>query len=272
MGPLRVILLPGIVTPAEIAYGAFMGRFHPDVEPVAKDLEVYATPEPPEDYTLDVEVAGVLREADARGWKRFTSSGTRAGAQRLLAVAATIRSGLRALRCSSPPGPETGTSALPRRRSGASSAGSKASRPTSCRRSRASTSSRCPIPEPPPGDPPPWMARRPAGIRAINSAFQGAPSTAKRSATSIGPSTSRSAPSAIRLVRRDREAVEQRVPGLRARSVRGRHHFDPPHRSSPSAWRVAQASGSAPQPPLSASPTRPVSLSSSAVNHQTGME
>jgi hypothetical protein len=47
-----VILLPGIVLPAGLAYGALIPALGPDVVAVAKDLEVYTTPEPPEDYSL----------------------------------------------------------------------------------------------------------------------------------------------------------------------------------------------------------------------------
>ena len=49
------MLLPGIVLPAEPAYGALIEALGPDVEAVAKDLEVYATPEPPQDYSLELE-------------------------------------------------------------------------------------------------------------------------------------------------------------------------------------------------------------------------
>ena len=51
-----MILLPGIVLPVEPAYGALIAALGPDVEAVAKDLEVYATQEPPEDYSLEVEI------------------------------------------------------------------------------------------------------------------------------------------------------------------------------------------------------------------------
>ena len=50
------MLLPGIVLPAEPAYGALIEALGPDVEAVAKDLEVYATPEPPQDYSLELEI------------------------------------------------------------------------------------------------------------------------------------------------------------------------------------------------------------------------
>jgi hypothetical protein len=49
------------VLPVEPAYGALIAALGPDVEAVAKDLEVYATPEPPEDYSLGIEIAGVER-------------------------------------------------------------------------------------------------------------------------------------------------------------------------------------------------------------------
>ena len=59
-----------------------------DVEAVAKDLEIYASPEPPADYRLEVEIAGVLREADASDWDRFHLVGYSAGGAASLAFAA----------------------------------------------------------------------------------------------------------------------------------------------------------------------------------------
>ena len=84
---LGVILLPGIVTPAEPAYALLLAAL-PGVDAVAKDLEVYATPEPPEDYSLELEVDGVLREADVRGWERFHLVGFSGGGAVSLACAA----------------------------------------------------------------------------------------------------------------------------------------------------------------------------------------
>ena len=67
----RVVLLPGGVLPAEPAYMALLQAFGERVTAVAKDLEVYAGDRPPADYSLDTEVAGILREADAHGFDRF---------------------------------------------------------------------------------------------------------------------------------------------------------------------------------------------------------
>jgi pimeloyl-ACP methyl ester carboxylesterase len=84
----RALLLPGVVLPAALAYGALIGALGDDVDAVAKELELYAAPEPPADYSLDHEVAGVLREADARGWERFHLVGYSGGGAAALAVAA----------------------------------------------------------------------------------------------------------------------------------------------------------------------------------------
>src|SRR4029077_9236879 len=59
-----------------------------DVEAIAKDLEVYAGPEPPPGYTLDDEVTGVLRTARDAGFDRFHLVGYSAGGASSLAFAA----------------------------------------------------------------------------------------------------------------------------------------------------------------------------------------
>ena len=71
MPQYRVILLPGSVLPAELAYGGLLSALGSNVDALAKELEVYAASEPPLDDTLDVEVDGVLRESAALGWDRF---------------------------------------------------------------------------------------------------------------------------------------------------------------------------------------------------------
>ena len=44
MSVVRVILLPGIVLQAELAYGGLLAALSSDFETVAKDLEVYGAP------------------------------------------------------------------------------------------------------------------------------------------------------------------------------------------------------------------------------------
>jgi pimeloyl-ACP methyl ester carboxylesterase len=174
LSAIRLILLPGIVLPVEPAYGALIAALGSNVEAVAKDLEVYATPEPPEDYGLEVETAGVLREADARGWERFHLVGYSGGGAAALAFAAARPERLASLALLEP------AWAGNRDRSPAEKAiwleydrleGLPAEQfmPTFM---RLGLKPGVPLPAPPPGDPPPWMAKRPAGIVAIQRAFE----------------------------------------------------------------------------------------------------
>lgn len=71
MEPFNVVLLPGGVLPAELAYRGLVEALGPRANSVVKDLEVYAGDEPAADYSLDDEVEGVLRTAAAAGVDRF---------------------------------------------------------------------------------------------------------------------------------------------------------------------------------------------------------
>src|SRR5882724_2156686 len=87
MGP-RVILLPGGVMPAGLAYGPLLDALGDDVEAITKDLEVYAGPEPPPGYTLDHEIDGVLRTARDAGFESFHLVGYSGGGASSVAFAA----------------------------------------------------------------------------------------------------------------------------------------------------------------------------------------
>jgi pimeloyl-ACP methyl ester carboxylesterase len=80
------MLLPGAVLPAEQAYADLRSPLGPAVEAVAKNLELYAEDTPAADYSLDREVDGILREADARGWDQFHLVGYSAGGAAALAA------------------------------------------------------------------------------------------------------------------------------------------------------------------------------------------
>jgi pimeloyl-ACP methyl ester carboxylesterase len=174
LSAFRVILLPGIVLPAEPAYGALIAALGPEVEAVAKDLEVYATPEPPEDYSLELEIAGVLREADARGWERFHLVGYSGGGAASLAFAAARPERLESLALLEPAWAghwdlSPAENALWLKFDRLEGLPTEQFMPTFM---RLGLKPGVPLPPPPPGDPPPWMAKRPAGIRAITRAFK----------------------------------------------------------------------------------------------------
>src|ERR1700730_2724329 len=84
----QVILLPGGVMPAKLAYADLITALGSDVEPVAKELEMYAGHEPPPGYTLDTEVDGILRTSSEAGFDRFHLVGYSGGGASSIAFAA----------------------------------------------------------------------------------------------------------------------------------------------------------------------------------------
>jgi pimeloyl-ACP methyl ester carboxylesterase len=171
---LPVILLPGAVLPAETAYGALLAALGPDVEALAKDLEIYATPEPPEDYSIKVEIAAVLGEADARSWDRFHLAGYSAGGAAALAFAADQPERLASLALLEPawaghwdlsPAEEAFWLEFDR----IEGLPVEKLMPAFI---QLGIKHGVPLPAPPAGDPPPWMTNRPAGIKAFNRAFK----------------------------------------------------------------------------------------------------
>ena len=242
LSAFRVMLLPGIVLPAELAYGALIAALGPDVDAVAKDLEVYATPEPPDDYSLEIEIAGVLREADARGWERFHLVGYSGGGAASLAFAAARGDRLESLALLEPAWAGTwdlspAERALWVEQDGIEALPSELLMPSFM---RLQLRPGVPIPEPPPGDPPPWMAKRPAGIRAILRAFK--QHDLDRETLRVFDRPVYFALGA--LSNPDHyEEIAKRLAGVfrdfELEVFEDRHHFDPPHRVEPE--RVASS-------------------------------
>ena len=232
----RAILLPGVVLPAEPAYGALVDALGPDVEAVAKDLELYAMPEPPKDYGLEVEIAGVLREADARGWERFHLVGYSGGGAASLAFAATRPERLASLALLEPAwagnrdqSPVEKAVWLEHERLEGLPA--EQFMPAFM---RFGLKPGVPLPPPPPGDPPPWMAGRPAGIRALLRAFRQGELD-----RDVLRRFDRPAYFALgALSNPDQyEEIAKRLSGVfpdfELEVFEERHHFDPPHRIEP---------------------------------------
>ena len=83
-----VIFVPGSATPAAIVYGKVIPLISDTVQPVLKDLEVYAADAPPKDYAVNVEVEGIKSTADAAGAAQFHLVGGSAGGVYALEFAA----------------------------------------------------------------------------------------------------------------------------------------------------------------------------------------
>jgi pimeloyl-ACP methyl ester carboxylesterase len=236
VAPFRAILLPGSVLPGDLAYGSLVAALGSVTEAVVKELEVYATPEAPPDYTLDLEVGGVLRDADVRGWQRFHLVGYSGGGAAALAFAARHPERLARLAHLEPAWAGCWDLSPAEQALWREYDRLQALPPDQFMRAfmRLNVKPGVALPPPPPGDPPPWMAKRPGGIRAFMKTFE-------------TYELDRDA-----LVRLDRPvyfalgglsnpdqfgAVATRLsrvfPDFELEVFEERHHFDPPHRIEP---------------------------------------
>jgi pimeloyl-ACP methyl ester carboxylesterase len=241
MGP-RAIFLPGGVMPADLAYGPLLEALGDDVEAIAKDLEVYAGPEPPPGYTLDHEIDGVLRTARDAGFERFHLVGYSGGGASSVAFAAQHPERLLSLALLEPAW--MGTEGLdPEEQAVWQEFDRIATLPPEEMMPAFVANQLAPgvdPPPPPPGPPPSWMATRPAGLRAFLKAF---------SSSTFDVDRLRAFPEPVyfALGGRSNPAYYGRM-AERARAIfanftldvfEERHHFDPPHRIEPE--RTARA-------------------------------
>ena len=168
----RVVLLPGAVLPAEPAYAALLRALGERVHAVAKDLEVYAGEQPPPDFTLGTEAAGILREADAHGLDSFHLVGYSAGGASALAFTALHGERLLSLALLEPAW--AGNKRTPQEDALMERFRALDALPPAqfvAEFTRLQLAPGVEPPAPPEGPPPPWMAKRPAGIRAFLEAF-----------------------------------------------------------------------------------------------------
>jgi pimeloyl-ACP methyl ester carboxylesterase len=238
----HVLLLPGSVLPAELAYGALTAALAERADAVAKDLEVYATDEPPLGYSLDTEIDGVLREADQRGWARFHLVGYSGGGAVALAVAARDPERLLSLALLEPAWAgnsdlSTAEQELWKQYDELIGLPHEQFMPAFMRLNlRAGVEP----PERPDGPPPDWMRKRPAGINAFMTTFK---------TYSLDPDALRRFEQPVYfalggLSNPDQygeiaERLAGVFPDFTLEVFEERHHFDPPHRIEPE--RVAQS-------------------------------
>lgn len=236
MKPFRVILLPGSVLPAGPAYGRLLEILGPDVDAVAKDLELYNGDAPPPEWSLDTEADGVLREADSRGWNAFHLLGYSGGGAAALALAAKHPERLRSLALLEPAWAgnwdwSPAHTALWQRYGDLHDLPPEEFMPAFM---RLQVKPDAVLPPPPPGPPPSWMAKRPAGISAFLHAFN----TYQLERDSLA-----AFPKPVLFVLGGMSSPDEQgdnadrlsrvFPDFRLEVFPGRHHFDPPHRAEP---------------------------------------
>ncbi len=228
-----VILLPGGVMPAQLAYGALVEELGGDVDAVAKELEIYSGPEPPPGYTLRNQTDGILRSAEDAGFERFHLVGYSGGGASCVAFTAAHPERLLSLALIEPAwmgndglGPEE--QAVWREFDRIMTLPANQMMPAFIANQLAPGVE---PPPPPPGPPPPWMATRPAGLSTFLKTFRSSTLDLDRLRGFERPVLfvlgGRSNPD-------DDGRMAQRAaaifPDFTLEVFAERHHFDPPHR------------------------------------------
>ena len=164
---IDVVFLPGIILPAAIRYEPLLRALGDSVHAVTKDLEVYAADAPSRDFSIQMEVDSVARAADGAGFERFHLYGHSGGGAVALAFAAAHTNRLLSLAVDEPAFDFLGDS-------GGNEDWLDIKRAASLQEPEAmraflglQLAPGEPLPAPPDGPPPPWMKKRPAGIRAF---------------------------------------------------------------------------------------------------------
>lgn len=232
----RVAFLPGSVLPAQDAYGGLVEVLGSDVDALVKDLEVYASPEPPLTYTLDSEVDGLLRGADERGWSDFHLVGYSGGGAASLAFTARHPERLLSLALLEPAWAGRWDRTAEEEALWQEYERLEALPSHEFMRAfmRLGVKPGVELLPPPPGDPPPWMAQRPAGIRAFLETFR--TYDLDRDALTdfdrpvyfaLGGLSNPDDYGAIAT------RLSEVFPDFQLEVFGERHHFDPPHRIEP---------------------------------------
>jgi pimeloyl-ACP methyl ester carboxylesterase len=231
----RVLLLPGSVLPAEPAYAALLQVLGERVDAVAKDLEVYAGDQPPQDFSLDLEVEGVLREAASHGFDRFHLVGYSGGGASSLALAASHGERLLSLALLEPAW--AGNERTPEEEALMERFRALEPLPPDEFMAGFLRLQLAPGVEPPPppeGPPPPWLAKRPAGVRAFLDAFDNGHLDVEALRAFDRPVYfalgGRSNPDYYGRMAKGLAGI---FPDFTLETFSERHHFDPPHRIEP---------------------------------------
>jgi pimeloyl-ACP methyl ester carboxylesterase len=232
----QAILLPGAVLPSDLAYGDLIAALGDGVAVRAKDLEVYAGDEPPADYGLETEIEGVLAEAAAAGFERFHLVGYSGGGAISAAFVGRYPERVLSLALLEPAwiGNQGLTASEREAWSELDRIGELPPEEMMARFVRAQLAPGVEPPAPPPGPSPPWMAKRPAGLRAFIGAVRrydlepAALSAFERPVYFALGALSNPGYYGVMAQR-----AQQLFGDCTLEVFEGRHHFDPPHRIEP---------------------------------------
>lgn len=236
-----VVFVPGGVMPADLSYGRLLPLVRDEIQPIVKDLEVYASEAPPADYSLGAEVEGIARAADAAGAQRFHLVGFSGGGASSLAFVAKYPERVRSLALIEPAWIGVITAEMAPFWADVNQV---MTLPATERMQAFPRWQMRPGVEPPKlpgagGPPPPWMAKRPAGLEAMAHAFDTAKLDTQRFKLFKGPVYFALGSLSTRFYDYEARTLSQLFPDFRVEEYEGRSHNDPPHRAEPERFARA---------------------------------
>jgi len=236
-----VVFVPGGVTPGDILYGPLLSVLGASIQPIVKDLELYATDTPPRDYSLETEADAIRRAADAAGAQRFHLVAYSAGGAFALAFTAQYPERLRSLTLIEPAwvGAVTAEEAEKWAELGEIMTLPPPEQMAAFQLWHMRPGVPPPAPRQPPGPPPPWMAKRPAGLKAISHVFNTSRIDQNRFRLMTRPVYYALGSLSTRFFELEAQTLAGLFPDFQLEEYEGRSHFDPPQRAEPE--RFAQA-------------------------------
>lgn len=234
----RVVFLPGGVTPVAPSYAPLLAELGDEVDPVLKDLEVYAGEGPPPDYSIAMEVDAVLRRADAEGLDAFDLVAFSGGGAVALSLAARHPKRLRSLSMFEPanvPGRWDEREAGYHQELKDGLAGLPAEQMLA-EFTRLQVRDGVELPGPPQGPVPEWMAKRPAGLDAMMAAFARDDVDRQLLARCRFPVYLAHGLLTADYMRHRVAILATLLPDIWIEAFEGVHHFGPPQRTRPAEY------------------------------------
>jgi pimeloyl-ACP methyl ester carboxylesterase len=228
---MNVLLLPGIVAPASVRYAPLLQHLK-DVDARTCELAVYAGDAPPANYSLDMEIASIAAHADRAGFDRFHLCAHSGGGACALAFIAKHPERVLTLAVDEPASDLTHEDHIDPYWKLIDEARSLPDREATIAFLRLQLAPGV-EPQIPPGAPPPWMAKRPAGIRAISRQLETYEVDLDRFRTFRAPVLythgSKSHPRWLAM----RDRLAGLFPDFRSELFEGLHHLNTSHQAEP---------------------------------------
>jgi pimeloyl-ACP methyl ester carboxylesterase len=231
----NVVFLPGGIQPAAIQYAPLLKTLKLEINPLLKDLEVYRDGTPPAGYSLVDEVEAVRQASEKAGMDSFHLVAYSGGGAVALAFTGAYPAKVRSLALSEP-------AVIPSQEWFRHEAayweqmGQLVSLPPEQFMQgfiKIELRPGVTMPPAPAGDPPPWMARRPAGIKALISAFSSYDLPYERLRAFTKPVYIAVAALSNPVELRKAEVLQGLFADMRLEIYPNLHHFDPPQRHEP---------------------------------------